>query len=82
MGPLAFGLTVREELVLRYRWGFITGKKETLKATADQFGLSRERIRQQEKSALRKILGVIYGPIEMPQKPFTFLGFPVENHKG
>jgi RNA polymerase primary sigma factor len=45
----------KERLVLEYRNGFIDGKAWTLEEIAKLFGLTRERIRQIEARALRKL---------------------------
>ena len=44
----------KEARVLRARYGIETGKKATLQEIADSIGVTRERIRQIEKKALRK----------------------------
>ena len=48
-------LTVREADVLRYRFGMFDGKRYTLEEIGGIFGLTRERIRQIEFKALRKL---------------------------
>ena len=48
-------LSSREESVLRIRYGFVDGLSHTLAETGDMFGISRERIRQIEKRALKKM---------------------------
>ena len=48
-------LTEREERVLRYRYGLETGKELTLEDVGYIFGVTRERIRQIEMKALRKL---------------------------
>ena len=48
-------LTERERVILEYRFGFKTGKIETLEAIGKKFDLTRERIRQIEGKALRKL---------------------------
>jgi len=45
----------REETVLLQRFGFIDGEVYTLEQIGDKFGLTRERIRQIEAKALRKL---------------------------
>ncbi|WP_017326393.1 RNA polymerase sigma factor, RpoD/SigA family [Synechococcus sp. PCC 7336] len=44
-----------EQDVLRLRYGFDGGKGKTLREVGDYFNLTRERIRQIEKEALRKL---------------------------
>jgi len=48
-------LSGREEAILRLRYGFYDDKQHTLAETGEQFGLSRERIRQLEQRALMKL---------------------------
>ncbi len=48
-------LTARECRVLRLRYGMDGGKCRTLEEVGDEFGLTRERIRQIESKALRKM---------------------------
>ena len=48
-------LTPREEKVLCLRYGLIDGKMHTLEEVGDEFNVTRERIRQIEAKALRKL---------------------------
>ncbi|MCI5775561.1 MAG: RNA polymerase sigma factor RpoD [Aerococcus sp.] len=48
-------LTDREENVLRLRFGLHDGQTKTLEQVGKQFGVTRERIRQIEAKALRKL---------------------------
>ena len=48
-------LTPREEQVLRMRFGLTDGKAHTLEEVGKQFDVTRERIRQIESKALRKL---------------------------
>ena len=48
-------LTDREENVLRLRFGLDDGKVRTLEQVGKVFGVTRERIRQIEAKALRKL---------------------------
>jgi RNA polymerase primary sigma factor len=45
----------REEHVLRLRFGLDDGRPRTLEEVGNEFGLTRERIRQIESHALRKL---------------------------
>ncbi len=49
------GLTEREEKVLRLRFGLMDGRTRTLEEVGKEFNVTRERIRQIEAKALRKL---------------------------
>ena len=49
------GLTEREEKVLRLRFGLLDGRTRTLEEVGKEFNVTRERIRQIEANALRKL---------------------------
>ena len=48
-------LTPREEKVIRLRYGIDDGKPRTLEEVGREFNVTRERIRQIEAKALRKL---------------------------
>ena len=48
-------LTEREEKVLRLRFGLVDGRPRTLEEVGKEFNVTRERIRQIEAKALRKL---------------------------
>ena len=48
-------LTPREEKVLRLRYGVDDGRPRTLEEVGREFNVTRERIRQIESKALRKL---------------------------
>lgn len=48
-------ITPREEKVLRLRFGFYNGIQKTLEEIGEEFGVTRERIRQIEAKALEKL---------------------------
>ncbi len=45
----------REAAILRMRYGLETGKPLTLKSIGEELGMTRERVRQMEQDALRKL---------------------------
>jgi RNA polymerase primary sigma factor len=49
------GLSPRERDVLRLRFGLDDGRQRTLEEVGQLFGVTRERIRQIEAKALRKL---------------------------
>ena len=54
-GELLAGLTVREAKILRMRYGIDMNTDHTLEEVGKQFDVTRERIRQIEAKALRKL---------------------------
>ena len=48
-------LTERERQVLEYRFGLIDGEQQTLEEVSKKFNITRERVRQIEAKALRKL---------------------------
>lgn len=55
LSKVLYTLTPREEKVLRLRFGLIDGKARTLEEVGKEFNVTRERIRQIEAKALRKL---------------------------
>ena len=55
MSGLLETLNPRERLILEQRFGLVDGQDHTLEELAQQFKLTRERIRQIEAKALRKL---------------------------
>jgi RNA polymerase primary sigma factor len=55
LDELLAGLTAREERVLRMRFGMLDGRARTLEEVGNEFQVTRERIRQIEVKALRKL---------------------------
>ena len=53
-------LTEREASILKLRFGLDGERKHTLKELGEMFGITRERIRQIQKGALRKLRHPIY----------------------
>lgn len=51
-------LTSREKDVILMRMGFVSGEEETLQAIGNKLGLTRERVRQLESQALKKLARV------------------------
>jgi RNA polymerase primary sigma factor len=52
-------LTEREANILRFRYGLEDSRAHTLEQTGRKFGLTRERIRQIEKDAMRRLRGFV-----------------------
>jgi len=52
-------LDEREETILRYRFGLDGGSERTLEEVGEKFGVTRERIRQIQNIALRKLRKMI-----------------------
>jgi RNA polymerase primary sigma factor len=48
-------LTGREEAVIKLRFGILDGSEHTLEEVGQKFSVTRERIRQIEAKALRKL---------------------------
>ena len=55
IGEVLNTLTEREQQVLRMRFGLDDGEAHTLEDVGKVFGVTRERIRQIEAKALRKL---------------------------
>ncbi len=55
MEELMKELTEREAGIIKYRYGLTDGKAHTLEETGREFSLTRERIRQIEKSVLKRL---------------------------
>ena len=55
-------LSSREKDVLARRYGLGLPEPETLQVISDDLGISRERVRQIEKSALKKLRGRFIDP--------------------
>lgn len=48
-------LSERESQIIRLRYGLTDGRNRTLQETANKFGITRERVRQIESKALKKL---------------------------
>ena len=55
LGEVLDTLTPREEKVLRLRFGLEDGRSRTLEEVGKEFNVTRERIRQIEAKALKKL---------------------------
>ena len=59
MEELMRQLTPREANILKYRYGLSDGRAHTLEDTGREFSLTRERIRQIEKDAMKRLRGFV-----------------------
>ena len=48
-------LSEREAMIMRYRYGLIDGRAHTLEEAGQEFDLTRERIRQIERDAMKRL---------------------------
>jgi len=55
LGEVLNGLTERERRILELRYGLSDGYSRTLEEVGKQYNVTRERIRQIEAKALRKL---------------------------
>ena len=55
LGEVLHTLTPREEMVLKLRFGLVDGRTRTLEEVGQEFNITRERIRQIESKALRRL---------------------------
>ncbi|MBW3561294.1 MAG: sigma-70 family RNA polymerase sigma factor [Actinobacteria bacterium] len=67
-------LDARERAVLMWRFGMMDGEEHTLEEIGEQFGLTRERIRQIEKKTLTKL--------RHPARAFRLKGLLEDIHHG
>jgi RNA polymerase primary sigma factor len=64
-------LDARESKIIKLRYGIGTGDPLTLKAIGKRFGLTRERVRQMEQAALRKLHDIMareFGEERLPER--------------
>jgi RNA polymerase primary sigma factor len=59
LGSLFSALSEREKKILCLRFGLIDGNVCTLQEISNQFGISKERIRQKEEDALKKLRSIM-----------------------
>ncbi len=60
-------LPKREEMILRLRFGLNGGPEKTLEELGEEFGLTRERIRQLQNDAFRKLRELMESPDAEPK---------------
>jgi DNA-directed RNA polymerase sigma subunit (sigma70/sigma32) len=60
-------LTLRERRIIQERFGFADGKEKTLEEVSALFGLTRERIRQVQQEAMRKIYAGLAAKNALPE---------------
>jgi RNA polymerase primary sigma factor len=59
-------LPKREEKILRLRFGLDGGEEQTLEEVGEKFGLTRERIRQIQNEAFKKLRVLMENPEALP----------------
>ena len=59
LGELLDAIDEREAKILRLRYGLEDGQPMTLKAIGERIGVTRERVRQMEQDALRKLYAIL-----------------------
>ena len=55
----AVDVIIREQEILRMRFGLGDGDTQTLRGVGGHLGLTRERVRQIQRSALNKLRGIM-----------------------
>jgi len=55
IGDLLAGLTIRQQQVIKRRFGLDDGQRRTLEEVGEEFGVTRERIRQIEAKVIKRL---------------------------
>ena len=71
MQELLAAIDAREAAILKMRYGLDSGKAMTLKAIGEELGITRERVRQMEQDALRKLHSTMAHEFGESDKKFT-----------
>ena len=66
------GMNEREQFVVKARFGWGGRKRMTLAALGQKFGISRERVRQIEQNALKKIRAKMVAPTALTSVRMRF----------
>lgn len=73
---LAQALSQKEQEILELRFALVGGEKKTLEKIGQQYGVTRERIRQIEKQAIKKIKShTLFNQIFQPVERFLIVFF-------
>lgn len=66
-------LATRNRDIIARRFGLKTGKKETLESIGENYGITRERVRQIEEASIKQLKGELISNNSVKIKPFVAL---------